>query len=398
MKDIVIIANFCRDFSETDNGRFMYLCKALSKDNNVEIITSDYNHALKKHKDKKNFEWPFKITFIHEPGYKKNISIKRFYSHFIWGQRVNKYIKSRVVPDVIYCAIPSLSAAYYSAKFCEKNNVRFAVDIQDLWPEAFRMVFNVPFLSSLIFKPFSRKADSIYKRADLICGVSNQYVERALSVNSKCKFGNVVYLGTDLNTFDNNVKTVEPILKKDNKKDIWIGYCGSLERSYDIPCVLSALEILNDNNDECPRLILMGDGSKKADYESLANIKGVNATFLGKLSYDKMCSQLKQCDIVVNPIIKGSAASIINKHGDYAASGLPVINTQDNDEYRRLVEQYEMGFNCENGNSKDLAEKIKILINDDLLRITMGHNARRCAEERFDRKISYKELINEITK
>ena len=27
MKDIVIIANFCRDFSETDNGRFMYLCK-----------------------------------------------------------------------------------------------------------------------------------------------------------------------------------------------------------------------------------------------------------------------------------------------------------------------------------------------------------------------------------
>ena len=41
MKDIVIIANFCRDFSETDNGRFMYLCKELSKEHNVEIITSD---------------------------------------------------------------------------------------------------------------------------------------------------------------------------------------------------------------------------------------------------------------------------------------------------------------------------------------------------------------------
>lgn len=42
MKDIVIIANFCRNFLETDNGRFMYLCKELSKDNKVEIITNDF--------------------------------------------------------------------------------------------------------------------------------------------------------------------------------------------------------------------------------------------------------------------------------------------------------------------------------------------------------------------
>jgi hypothetical protein len=48
VKDIVIIANFCRDFSETDNGRFMYLCKELSKDNKVEIITSDFGHTSKK--------------------------------------------------------------------------------------------------------------------------------------------------------------------------------------------------------------------------------------------------------------------------------------------------------------------------------------------------------------
>jgi hypothetical protein len=48
VKDIVIIANFCRDFSETDNGRFMYLCKELAKDNKVEIITNDFIHGQKK--------------------------------------------------------------------------------------------------------------------------------------------------------------------------------------------------------------------------------------------------------------------------------------------------------------------------------------------------------------
>ncbi len=81
MKDIIIIANFCRDFSETDNGRFMYLCKELSKKNKVEIITSDFSHGKKAHKEPLVHNWPFTITFLHEPGYKKNISIQRFASH-----------------------------------------------------------------------------------------------------------------------------------------------------------------------------------------------------------------------------------------------------------------------------------------------------------------------------
>ena len=90
MKDIVIIANFCRDFSETDNGRFMYLAKELSKDHHVEIITSDFIHGSKRHKDPLINTWPFKITFLHEPGYKKNISLKRFFSHAMWGKEVKR--------------------------------------------------------------------------------------------------------------------------------------------------------------------------------------------------------------------------------------------------------------------------------------------------------------------
>ena len=78
MKNILIIANFCRDFSKNDNGRFMYLCKELSKNNNVEIITSDFNHSTKVYKEPLGIKWPFKITFIHEPGYKKISVLKGF--------------------------------------------------------------------------------------------------------------------------------------------------------------------------------------------------------------------------------------------------------------------------------------------------------------------------------
>ena len=37
--DIIIVANFCMDFSSSDNGRFSYLANMLAEDNNDgEII------------------------------------------------------------------------------------------------------------------------------------------------------------------------------------------------------------------------------------------------------------------------------------------------------------------------------------------------------------------------
>ena len=91
-----------------------------------------------------------------------------------------------------------------------------------------------------------------------------------------------------------------------------------------------------------------------------------------------------------------AAQSIINKHADYAASGLPIVSTQESSEYKRLIEDYRMGFNCNNNDSHDLAEKLKVLVENPSLRLEMGLHARKCAEEKFDRESSYKLLIDVI--
>ena len=394
MKDIVIIANFCRDFSENDNGRFMYLCKELSKEHHVEIITSDFIHGQGVHKEPLTIQWPFEITFVHEPGYKKNVSVRRFMSHYSWGKEVAKYLRKRKKPDVVYCAIPSITAALEAAKYCEKNNVRFIVDVQDLWPEAFKMVLNVPIVSKLLFLPFDLRVNAAYKRADAIVAVSRTYVERVLRVNKKCKEGHAVFLGTRLETFDEGAKN-KPLMRKP-ENEIWIGYCGSLSVSYDIPTVIYAMKKLRDKGLNNLKIIVMGEGAHRAQFEACAKENEVDAIFTGRLGYEDMCAQVRQCDMVVNPIKGKSAASIINKHGDYAASGLPVVNTQDSPEYRELVDAYQMGFNCENGNADDMAEKLERLIQDGALRLQMGANARRCAEEKFDRKFTYQEILKVI--
>ena len=394
--DIVIIADFCGGFTGLDNNRFVYLANILCQKNEVEIVTSDFMHGRKQHFESDPVGYPHKVTMLHEPGYPKNICLKRFYSHFIWGRNVKKYLAKRKKPDVIYCAIPTLTASLEAAKYCKKHNIRFVIDIQDLWPEAFKMVFRVPILSDVIFAPFTWIANGIYRRADRICAVSQSYVDRALQVNRSCHEGHAVFLGTSLETFDNNACTAEFPLSKSGENELWLGYCGSLAASYDIPCVIDALKILQDQGHVVPKLIVMGDGARRAEFEEKAKVSGVDAVFTGRLPYDQMCAQVVQCDIVVNPILKGSAASIINKHGDYAASGLPVLNTQDSAEYRALVEAYHMGLNCVNGDPADMADKLLTLIQDKELREEMGRNARRCAQEKFDRQNSYQKLISAI--
>lgn len=389
--DIVIISEFCEDFSKTDNDRFFYLAKMLAEENEVELITSSFRHTTKSQRNEPAENWDFKITFIDEPGYPRNVCMKRFQSHFVWGRNVERYIKRRKRPDAIYCAVPSLTGPYLAAKQCEKEKVRFVIDVQDLWPEAFQMVFNVPVLSNAVFAPFRMLADGIYKRADGICAVSDTYCQRAARKNKKVKDTTTVFLGTELATFDKYAGKT-PIMEK-NKGEVWLAYCGTLGSSYDLHCVIDAMSMLDDDR---MKLIVMGDGPQKEEFEAYAGKKEISAVFTGRLRYDSMCSLLSACDITVNPITHGAAQSIINKHADYAASGLPVVSTQESNEYRKLVDDYHMGFNCSNSNAEDLAEKIKLLAGDPSLRIEMGANARRCAEERFNRKNTYRLLTAAI--
>ena len=316
-------------------------------------------------------------------------------SHKIFAKNVKRYLETINKPDVIYSAIPSLDVAKVAGEYAEKNNIKFIIDIQDLWPEAFEMIFKVPILKDLIFYPMRKKADKIYSMADSIIGVSNTYADRAGIVNKKYKHKLAVFLGTDLDYFDKSHNEHE-IITFDNV--FRIAYIGTLGNSYDIKCVIDAIKILKDKGINNILFEVMGSGPLKIEFEKYAKQKGVNCEFTGRLNYEEMVGYLCICDIAVNPIKKDSAASIINKVGDYAAAGIPVLNTQESIEYKKLVEDYQIGYNIENGNSEDLAEAIEYLYKNENLRKRLGENNRKLAEEKFDRKITYykiKEIIEE---
>lgn len=395
MKKIVIVANFTRLPWENGNSRFPYIANLFNKNNfNVELITSSFSHDDKKKREDKSNEFKdYKITLLDEAGYSKNVSLKRFYSHYVLARNLKKYLNKIDKPDIIYCAVPSLSVGKVVAQYAQKNNVRFIVDVQDLWPEAFKMVLKIPVISDLIFFPMKKQADYIYSSANDIIAVSDTYVERACKTNKKYNNKLSVFLGTDLKDFD-ELRIKNKISYNDDI--IRIAYIGTLGHSYDIKNVISAIKVLNEKNIKNVEFIVMGSGPLLYEFEKFAKEKNVKCEFTGRLEYPKMIGKLCACDIAVNPIIKGAAQSIINKVGDYAAAGLPVINTQECIEYRKLVEEYNIGINVENENVLEIAKAIEKLYLDKKLRKEMGENNRKLAEEKFDRKVTYlkiKELI-----
>lgn len=393
--DILIIAHFSGPLDGRGNGRFLYLAELLAGEHEVELVTTDFSHGTKKKRQPPAPGFHTKITMLHESGYPKNVCLKRFFSHHEFGKNVAAYLQQRKKPDVIYCGVPSLDCALAAAEYCRKNNVRFVIDVQDLWPEAFRMVFHVPLLSDLIFAPMEHMANRIYKTADEICAVSQTYANRALSVNPKCTLAHSVYLGTSLADFDRYRKEGQMPDKPEN--EVWMGYVGTLGHSYDLTGVLNAMELLQKRGITNLKFLVMGDGPLRQRFEVLAKEKNLTVIFTGMLSYDEMVPALCTCDFAINPIMSGSAGSIINKVGDYAAAGLAVINTQECPEYRELVTSYQIGINCENGDITSLAEAMERLILNKDHRRQFGSNNRRLAEERFDRTISYQELMDTLT-
>lgn len=394
---VLIIANYINLPNEIGNCRFMYIANLLSKNNSVEIITSAFSHInkSKRKKEKYNFE-NITISLIDEPGYSKNISLKRIYSHKILSLNLKKYLsKLEYIPDIIYCAIPSLDFAKEAAKFANKKNIRFIIDVQDLWPEAFKMTFNTPVISNLIFYPMKKKANYIYSKADEIVAVSETYCNRALKVNKKTSKGLSIFLGTDLEYFD---KCKENNKTEFNDNIIRIAYIGTLGHSYNIKFVIDAIKILNNKGINNIKFIIMGDGPLKSEFEEYAKEKNVDCEFTGRLQYEKMVGLLCSCQIAINPIKSKSAGSIINKVGDYAAAGLPVINSQENEEYRRLIEEKEIGINVKNSDINDMADAIEKMCMDCHKRNIYGKNNRILAEKLFDRKKTYVKISSLIEK
>lgn len=382
--------------SEPGLDRGAYIAGMLAEAGyHVDVITSSFQHWDKSHRDTKDPVFrslPFDVVFLDEPGYKRNIDPVRIMSHRVFNKNLRRYLSEhREHYDAVWAQIPPNNISATAAAFSLYEDIPFIVDVNDLWPEAMRMVLDVPVLSDIAFAPMSRDAKRTFDCAWGVVGTSKEYAfhgqDYAPIPGGRCL---TVYVGNDLPRFDAGAKC-NPVYKPE--EEMWIAYAGTLGKSYDIETLIDAIPRMTGVDGKKTKVKILGDGPDRELLEAHAEqVAPESVDFLGYMDYEKMAGYLCASDIVVNSLVENAPQSIVSKIGDYLASGNPMVNTGTSPEMVSLVDQEGVGVSVEPGNAKALAAALQSLLSDDGARAEMGQRARALAEEKFDRNVSYDKI------
>lgn len=392
--------------------RFGYLAEFLTKAGyQVDLITTTFQHWEKAQRDLAKIqkdidagEYPFGLRFIYEPGYKKNVDLARVKSHKIAAKNLKKMLENKPEDgkdyDLLYAEIPPNDVARVIAEYGVANNIPFVADVNDLWPEAMRMVLDVPIISSALFYPLQRDAEKVYSMVSGVVGTSDEYRDRPFKNQKRDVPRITVYVGNEIKEFDQGAKdNWDQAIKQE--EEFWVSYAGTIGTSYDIRTMVLAGEELKKRGYPNIKIKILGGGPMKEELEELAKSRKIeNVEFVGYAPYGKMAAYLKKSDILVNSFVKKAPQSIVTKIGDYLAAGKVMINTCMSPEFRAKVDNDGFGINIVPEDVTILADAIEDLYKDEEKRLVMGQRAREIAEEQFDRPKSYQkitELIERLT-
>jgi glycosyltransferase involved in cell wall biosynthesis len=171
-----------------------------------------------------------------------------------------------------------------------------------------------------------------------------------------------------------------------NHKNYFL-FAGYLVKQKGIYTLLEAMKKIKKG-----RLIIAGRGPERENIENFVkknNLK--NVEIIGFLNDKDLYQIIRNAMFVVFPS-EGYETFGMGILESYML-GKPVI-ASDIGAYPEVVIPYETGLLFQHGNYGDLAEKIKVLIENEEMRKIMGKNARDFATENFNENIYYEKLIN----
>lgn len=393
MSKVAVITMGVKLDGEKGYTRFRYLCEFLVKKGyEVDLITTTFQHWEKKQRDLESVDqksYPFGIKFIYEPGYRKNIDLRRVRSHKIAAENLRKLLEKEGDYDLIYAEIPPNDVALAAAEYAHRNKIPFVADVNDLWPEAMRMVFDIPIVSDLLFYPLKRDAEKVYSLTSGVIGTSDEYRDRPFLNQKRDVLKETVYVGNEISVFDREAEQHADEVQKE-EGTFWVTYAGTIGTSYDIRTMVLAAEELMKQGKTKIRFQILGDGPTREMLENLAKERKIqNVKFTGYVTYEQMAAYLVKSDVLINSFVRKAPQSIVTKIGDYLAAGKPMINTCMSPEFRKKVEQDGFGINIEPEDVRELVNAVEWMYENEAERNDMGNRARKIAEEQFDRPVSY---------
>lgn len=365
----IVIINAFETYENRVNLIYDYLNK---HGNNVSVVQSDFLHVKKE----KRFDKHQHIKFINTQPYKKNISIQRLGSHWKFSKKAIEIVET-IEPDIVYGLIPPNSLVEEISLYKKRNpRVKIIFDIIDLWPET----FPIPFIKkNHFFSKWRKMRDSNLMYADQIITECDYFQEKLLLNDKKLEFETLYMSRKDKNVEADFVYSEEVIN---------LCYLGSINNIIDIKKIKNIIEEIQKNKPVI--LHVIGDGEKKEKFIKTIESIGSKVIFHGKI-YDSIQKQkiFDVCHFGLNIMKSTVIVGLTMKSVDYFEAGLPIINNIPGDT-SIMVEEYNVGLNIIDDNTRVLLKKISNLTKEEYLQMrynTSNLYKTKLSEEAFNAKL-----------
>lgn len=302
------------------------------------------------------------VNVVKSRKYKSNSSIDRIlYERDFIKKVFDKSIDLSM--DCIIFTDPCIFYSDYISLFKKKHKqAKIVIDILDLWPEAFLSLFpsKISFIGKVMLSPMFFLRSRYYKKVDAFVAVTNDY----LSIAGNClkrTLNDVVYIGIDPADKLMEKTIIKELPEKNRCK--WIVYAGTLGVNYDIKSILDAALLLEVSEYDY-KIIIAGAGPLEYKVRSfILENKLTKTIFLGRLHQDELNYLYSMSDVLLSTYLSNSSVSMPVKAYDAILYNLPIINSLGR-ELSYLIQQNEIGIQYKAESSKDLFDKIILLLED----------------------------------
>ena len=228
------------------------------------------------------------------------------------------------------------------------------------------------------------------KKVDKVIAVSNFIKRRLIKTGLISSKINLIYHGVDTNKFnernlDSSIKTSLGI-----KSDERVVMCvARLEPEKGIDHLIKSVPIVRSRGNHI-KIVLVGDGSRRKEYEELSNRLDVQDAVLFLGSRGNVADLLSIADVFCLPSINEALSFAIL---EAMAEGKPVVATKVGGIPEAVVDG-ETGLLTLPGNLTSLAKSINLLLEDKELAKSLGSSAKKRVGEYFKFNRMFKETVD----
>lgn len=323
--------------------------------------------------------------------------VARIRSFFQFAFASSRVVRKLERPDIVFATSPPLTIGIPAMVASKHHKVPLVFEVRDLWPEA---AIQMQALRNPAAIAVARKLErSIYRRSAHVVALSPGMRDGVIAAGVPPDRVTVIPNASDLELFSPEMNGEEFRARLNLNGQFVCTYFGTMGEANDLTPVIEAARLLKERGEKGIVFVLHGKGKRRAELESLCRLHNLaNVVFSDPIPDKNAIARLAAASNVCMTIYKNVPILYTcspNKLFDTFAAGRPAIVNSPG-WLKELVEQNEAGLYVRPDDAEHLAEQVIFLRDHPELVAEYGRNARRLAEESFDRNKLAAQLLSTL--